>query len=144
MMLMVETSSANAERASAGMATRPRQKSRLRIAHLLILMVRSRAQRGVSNHSHVSHPSRRALRARLRIRSEGSPDGAAAKSGIGFAEKYRGTPRNELRNRLQIRARLREPGGMADPRRSRRLLPPDGLLRDDRPHLQPHHGAHSR
>src|SRR5262252_6509155 len=51
---------------------------------------------------------------------------------------------HELHDRLQVDPRRGLGRGMADARRSRRLLPPDRQIRHDRPHLQPHHRAHSR
>src|SRR5499427_5216300 len=51
---------------------------------------------------------------------------------------------HELHDRLQVDPRRGLGRGMADARRSRRLLPPDRQIRDDRPHLQPHHRAHPR
>src|SRR5262249_45131984 len=51
---------------------------------------------------------------------------------------------HELHDRLQVDPRRGLGPGMASARRSRRLLPPDRQIRDDRPHLQPHHRAHPR
>ena len=51
---------------------------------------------------------------------------------------------NELCDRLQDHPRRGVGGGVAGPPRSRGLLPPGRRLRHDRPHLQPHHRAHSR
>ena len=58
----------------------------------------------------------------------------------------RGNPEtiHELHDRLQVDPRPGLGRGMAGARRSRRLLPAGRQIRDDRPHLQPHHGAHSR
>src|SRR6266487_4541505 len=106
MSVMVETSSAKAERASAGMAARPRQNSRLRIAFLPCVL------------------------------RERNLDGAEAKSGLGSLKNKQLEARHELLDQLQIRPRQREPGGVAGARRSCGLLSPDGLLRDDGSDLQ--------
>src|SRR3954454_19854648 len=66
MRVMAGTSSAKAERASAGIATRPRQNSRLRIASLPCVL------------------------------RERSPDGAKAKSGLGFEPETHSRPRNAM------------------------------------------------
>src|SRR4030081_1978383 len=66
MSVMVEASSAKAERASAGMAARPRQNSRLRIAFLPCVL------------------------------RERNPDGAQGKSGLGSAPETQPRPRNAM------------------------------------------------
>ena len=107
---MLETSWANAERASAGMATSPRQKSRRRM-----------------------HPSH--------VWREPSPDGARAKSGLGSAQERKAMNHTTDFKSVRGAVSAAEWQTRVDLAACYRLMDRYG---DDRPDLQPHHGAHPR